>query len=180
LNTLDDRVTKLEREMKDVRRVAGTRLSASVPHEDVELVRVELRTQATVLDALRISQDKHAQEMREGFTAVRSELRSEIAGVRTELRTEIADLRTDVSDLRGELRTEVADLRTDVSDLRTELRDSISKVHDRLRAHDRSLEALHQTQVQQGQEMREGFTTVNLGMAQMTALLTIAIKKDGD
>lgn len=108
--------------MKDVRRVAGTRLSASVPYEDVELVRVELRTQAAVLDALRISQDKHAHEMREGF----------------------------------------------------------STVDDRLRAQHRSLEALHQTQVQQGQEMREGFTTVNLGMAQMTALLTIAIKKDGD
>jgi uncharacterized coiled-coil DUF342 family protein len=168
LNTLDDRVTKLEREMKDVYRVAATRLPAGVSHEEVEVVRVELRTQATTLNALRISHNEHARETRDGFADVRSK---------------IADVRTKVADVR----TEVAQVRSEVADVRTELRESIAKVHDRLRAHDKSLEALRLTQIEQGQEMREGFTTmregfttVNLGMAQMTALLTIAIKKDED
>jgi chromosome segregation ATPase len=72
----------------------------------------------------------------------------------------------------------------DVSEMRTELR-----------AHTKTLNALRETQVEQGRELRqgfagvdervdnletelrEGFSTMSVGMAQITALLTIAIDK---
>jgi hypothetical protein len=49
----------------------------------------------------------------------------------------------------------------DVSDVRTELR-----------AHTQALNALRETQLEQGREMRDGFATVAVDMAQITALLT--------
>lgn len=146
-------------------------------------MRVELRTQGTVLRALRLSQDKHAREMHEGFADVRSEVsevRTEVAEVRVEVADMRSEMRSEFADVRSEMRSEFADVRSEMRSGFADVRSEISTIHDRLQAHDRSLEALRQTQVEQGQEMREGFTTLNLGMAQMTALLTIAMKKDED
>lgn len=54
----------------------------------------------------------------------------------------------------------------------------VSEIRDGLRAHTQSLNALRETQLEQGQkidkldrEMREGFATMATGMAQITALL---------
>ena len=55
----------------------------------------------------------------------------------------------------------------------------VSEVRAELRAHTQGLNALRETQLEQGreitslrQEMREGFATLGTGMAQITALLT--------
>lgn len=55
----------------------------------------------------------------------------------------------------------------------------VSEVRAELRAHTQALNALRETQLEQGrkidqpgQEMREGFATLTTGMAQITALLT--------
>jgi len=55
----------------------------------------------------------------------------------------------------------------------------VSEVRAELRGHTRALNALRETQLEQGQaivrlerEMREGFATLGTGMAQITALLT--------
>lgn len=71
-----------------------------------------------------------------------------------------------------------------------------SAIRAELRAHIKTLEALRKNQLEMGAkmdrefadvrteftnvraEMREGFTKMNLGMAQMTALLNIAIGRD--
>jgi hypothetical protein len=55
----------------------------------------------------------------------------------------------------------------------------VSEVRAELRAHTQALNALRETQLEQGQEMREqgremreGFATLGTGMSQITALLT--------
>jgi hypothetical protein len=48
----------------------------------------------------------------------------------------------------------------------------VSEVRAELRAHTQALNALRETQLEQGQEMREGFATLSTGMSQITALLT--------
>jgi hypothetical protein len=63
----------------------------------------------------------------------------------------------------------------------------VSEVRAELRAHTQVLNALRQTQLEQGQkidalerEVRDGFSTVQVGMAQITALLTAAIGPEQD
>ncbi|MDQ4032611.1 MAG: hypothetical protein M3332_10230 [Actinomycetota bacterium] len=57
----------------------------------------------------------------------------------------------------------------------------VSEVRAELRAHTQALNALRETQLEQGREireqgreMRDGFATVAVGVAQITALLTVA------
>ena len=95
---------------------------------------------------------------------------------------------TKIEDRVTNLEREMAEVRHDVTDalaIRTELR-----------AHTKTLEALRENQLEMGarmdrefadvrgevaglrSEMRDGFTKLNLGMAQITALLNIAIGRD--
>ena len=98
----------------------------------------------------------------------------------------------------AKLEQEMADVRKLASDASTEVGD----VHARLRAHTKSLEALRTTQLEMQKtmndrfakvderfdkleadlrsEMRDGFSTVGVGMAQITAMLNIAIGQSGD
>ncbi|HKR49160.1 MAG TPA: hypothetical protein VJT72_06180 [Pseudonocardiaceae bacterium] len=90
-----------------------------------------------------------------------------------DLETRVASLEHEV----GRLREDTASARAlaaladrDVAEFRTQLR-----------AHHQVLSALRETQLEQdhkieelGREMREGFSTLATGMAQITALLTIA------
>jgi hypothetical protein len=123
--TLDDRVTKLEREMKDVRRDAvETRLLAAGASEEVGHLRLELRAHTKTLEALRETQLDQSHEMRAGFASV---------------------------DRR-------------FVKLETEMRDGFADVGKRF--------------VKLKTEMRDGFGKMSLGMAQITALLNIAIKQD--
>lgn len=63
----------------------------------------------------------------------------------------------------------------------------VSEVRAELRAHTQSLNALRQTQLEQGrmidelrQEMHNGFATMATGMAQITALLTETKRSESD
>lgn len=63
----------------------------------------------------------------------------------------------------------------------------VSEVRAELRAHTRGLNALRETQLEQGraidglrQETRNGFATMATGMAQITALLTESRGHQGD
>ncbi len=90
-----------------------------------------------------------------------------------DLETRVASLEHEV----GRLREDAASARAlaaladrDVAEFRTQMR-----------AHHQVLSALRETQLEQGhkiekqgREMREGFSTLATGMAQITALLTIA------
>jgi len=57
----------------------------------------------------------------------------------------------------------------------------VSEVRAELRTHTQALNALRETQLEQGREMHDGFATVAVGMAQITALLTEVngSKRDG-
>jgi predicted nucleic acid-binding Zn-ribbon protein len=85
------------------------------------------------------------------------EVRRDLVGtIRTELRAHIKTLealRENQLDMGARMDREFADVRGEIADVRGEVAD--------LRG-----------------EMREGFTKINLGMAQMTALLNIAIGRD--
>lgn len=48
----------------------------------------------------------------------------------------------------------------------------VSEVRTELRGHNQVLNALRETQLEQGQRMDSGFATLSTGMAQITALLT--------
>lgn len=48
----------------------------------------------------------------------------------------------------------------------------VSEVRTELRGHNQVLNALRETQLEQGQRMDRGFATLSTGMAQITALLT--------
>jgi hypothetical protein len=77
---LEDRVTKLEREMVEVRR-------------DVEsTIRAELRAHIKTLEALRETQLEMGAKMDREF----AEVRGEIAGVHTEMRTEFVNVRSEM------------------------------------------------------------------------------------
>jgi hypothetical protein len=79
---LEDRVTRVEREVDEVRRLA------SGAHEDVANVQATLRAHIGSLEALRKTQVEHSKEMRRGFADVRAEF--------TDVRTEIADIRAEM------------------------------------------------------------------------------------
>lgn len=65
---LEDRVTKLERDMEEVRRdVDTTRTLSSGAHQDVGDVRAELRAHIKSLEALRENQLEMRTEMRDEF-----------------------------------------------------------------------------------------------------------------
>ncbi len=101
------------------------------------------------------------------------------------------------------LEDRVAKLEGEMDEVRHGLSDALG-IRTELRAHIKSLEALRETQLEMGErmdrmgekmdrefadvrteiagvrtEMRDGFTKLNLGMAQITALLNIAIGREG-
>ncbi len=94
------------------------------------------------------------------------------------------------------LEDRVAKLEGEMDEVRHGLSDALG-IRTELRAHIKSLEALRETQLEMGErmdrmgekmdrefaavrsEMRDGFTKVALGMAQITALLNIAIGREG-
>lgn len=90
------------------------------------------------------------------------------------------DLETRVAGLEHEM----VRLREDAASARalTALADrDVAEFRTQLRGHHQVLSALRETQLEQGhkieelrREMREGFSTLATGMAQITALLTIA------
>jgi predicted nucleic acid-binding Zn-ribbon protein len=92
------------------------------------------------------------------------EVRRDLVGtIRTELRAHIKTLealRENQLDMGARMDREFADVRGEIADVRGEIADVRGEVAD-LRG-----------------EMRDGFTKINLGMAQMTALLNIAIGRD--
>ena len=56
----------------------------------------------------------------------------------------------------------------------------VSEVRAELRAHTQSLNALRETQLEQGQRMSDGFTMLNVGMSHITTLLQkISESNDG-
>lgn len=56
----------------------------------------------------------------------------------------------------------------------------VAEVRAELRAHTQALNALRETQLEQGQRMTDGFTTVSSGMARITELLQTIIDTDHD
>ncbi len=100
----------------------------------------------------------------------------------------------------AKLEDRVAKLEGEMDEVRHGLSDALG-IRTELRAHIKSLEALRETQLEMGEkmdrefaavrsemhdgfaavrsEMRDGFTKVALGMAQITALLNIAIGREG-
>jgi hypothetical protein len=56
----------------------------------------------------------------------------------------------------------------------------VSEVRSELRAHTQALNALRETQLEQGQRMSDGFTTLNAGMAQIAALLQKVSESNDD
>lgn len=97
--------------------------------------------------------------------------------------SELAELTNRVTKLEHEM--------ADVRNLASGASSEASDIHVRLRAHTKSLEALRQTQIEQGNEMRQGFarlegkmdhgfSLVAVGMAQINAQLAIAIGESGE
>ena len=98
------------------------------------------------------------------------------------------------------LEDRVAKLEGEMDEVRHDVSDALA-IRTELRAHIKTLEALRETQLETGEkmdrefaavrselheglaavrsEMRDGFTKVALGMAQITALLNIAIGREG-
>ncbi|MGH3935080.1 MAG: hypothetical protein ACRDS1_08915 [Pseudonocardiaceae bacterium] len=75
----------------------------------------------------------------------------------------------------AELREQLALTRSDAAAARTLAAGAdhdVSEVRAELRAHTQALNALREVQLEQGREMRKGFSTLTTGMAQITALLT--------
>ena len=96
------------------------------------------------------------------------------------------DLETRVTSLEHE----VVRLREDAASARAlaALADrDVAEFRTQLRGHHHVLSALRETQLEQsqkideqGREMREGFATLAIGMAQITALLTTIAGSEGD
>ncbi len=95
-----------------------------------------------------------------------------------DIETRLATIERDVAELREQLaltRSDAVAART----LAAGADHDVSEVRAELRAHTRALNALRETQLEHGRkldehvsEMREGFSTLATGMAQITALLT--------
>lgn len=123
MTKLEDRMTRLEREVDEVRQLA------SGAHEDVATVQATLRAHIGTLEALHENQ----RGMQKDITVLRKDvdgLRKDVDGLRKDVDTGFTEMRTEFAHVRG--------------------------------------------------EMREAFTTLNLGMSQITALLTIATKDKED
>lgn len=56
----------------------------------------------------------------------------------------------------------------------------VSEVRGELRAHTQALNALRETQLEQGQKMSDGFAVLNAGMTQITTLLQKLAESDED
>jgi hypothetical protein len=112
---------------------------------------------------------------------------------------------SELDDRVGRLERDMAEVRRDVAAARIlagGAHEDVANMRIELRAHTKTLEALretqleqgqairvlHETQVEQGREMRAGFarvdaearqnyTTLNHGMAQITALLNVILEK---
>jgi hypothetical protein len=95
-----------------------------------------------------------------------------------DIETRLAIVERDVAQLRAELVLASSDARA-ARTLAAEADHGVSEVRAELRARTQALNALRETQLEQGRmldeqgrEMREGFATLATGMAQTTALLT--------
>jgi len=106
LTTLEVRVTKLEREMKEVQNQgSAARLLASGAHEDTGTIGAKLNAQTSVLEKLRETQVEQGKEI-------------------TSLRTEVATLTNDVH----QLDTKVEGLETEMRAGFTEMRAGFTKL----------------------------------------------------
>lgn len=95
-----------------------------------------------------------------------------------DIETRLALVERDVAQLRDQLALASSDAAA-ARTLAAGADHDVSEVRAELRAHTQALNALRETQVdfgrqlaEQGREMREGFSTLATGMAQITALLT--------
>ncbi|MCA1655882.1 MAG: hypothetical protein LC635_05475 [Pseudonocardiaceae bacterium] len=154
--------------MDNVRRdVADVRSLASGTHEEVGHLRTAVRANTEAIESL-------GQEVRDGFAKV------------DERFTKVDERFTNVDERFVKLETEMRDGFTKIDE-------RFTRVDDRLRAHDRSLEALRETQIEHRQEMLagfakldakmdHGFTMLSIGQAQITAWLSVAMRnnKEGE
>ncbi len=95
-----------------------------------------------------------------------------------DIETRLAIVERDVTQLREQLALTISDAGA-ARMLAAGADHDVSEVRAELRAHTQALNALRETQLEQGRkideqnrEMREGFATLATGMAQITTLLT--------
>jgi chromosome segregation ATPase len=120
---LEDRVTRVEREVDEVRRLA------SGAHEDVSTVQAALRAHIGSLEALRKTQLEQGEEMRRGFAEVRAEfasVRGEIADVRTEMQEGLAGVRAEMQEGLAGVR---AEMQEGLAGVRAEMQEGFSKIN---------------------------------------------------
>ncbi len=110
-----------------------------------------------------------------------------------DLEIRVANLERDVARLQGQTTLAVSDAGA-ARLLAAGADHDVSAVRAELRAHTQALNALRETQLEQGralasldhrvtsldQKVTEGFTTLNVGMAQITALLTGKLDSEQD
>lgn len=94
MTRLEDRVTRLEREVDDIRRLA------SGAHEDVANVQASLRAHINTLEALH----KNQREMQKDITDLRTDVDSGFTEMRTEFANVRDEMRTEFANVRGEMR----------------------------------------------------------------------------
>ena len=102
-----------------------------------------------------------------------------------DIETRLAIVERDVTQLREQLALTISDAGA-ARMLAAGADHDVSEVRAELRAHTQALNALRETQLEQGRkideqgrEMREGFATLATGMAQITALLTNLGESEG-
>ena len=102
-----------------------------------------------------------------------------------DIETRLAIVERDVTQLREQLALTISDASA-ARMLAAGADHDVSEVRAELRAHTQALNALRETQLEQGRkideqgrEMREGFATLATGMAQITALLTNLGESEG-
>lgn len=105
-------------------------------------------------------------------------------GGASELETRVAVLEREIARLREQVALNASDA-TAARVLAAGADHDVAEVRAELRAHTQVLNALRETQlelreiqIEQGQRMTDGFTTLNTGMHQITALLQTIIEQD--
>jgi hypothetical protein len=88
-----------------------------------------------------------------------------------DIETRLTIVERDVAELREQLAVASSDAAA-ARTLAAGADHDVSEVRAELRAHTQAINALRETQLEQGREMRESFSTLATGMAQITALLT--------
>lgn len=113
--------------------------------------------------------DARVTQLEHDVAQLRSELRSATTGSQA-ARVLASGADRDVSQVRAHLQVQTS--------LLTALRDTQREHGEALREHSQKFDALDARMGSLETEMREGFSTVHVGMAQITALLTTIARDD--